>query len=164
MFKISLLTIALLTIPIFLFAGAIVVGTCSNCGYNTDELFIGGGMMPGLIKYIYYSPDRDEYLAVGFNLIHIFCEENDLDLSYTKDYEGFIGEYRDEFSEFELKWTPPDEIETDDVPGWVNISIKSEMNMPEKLILCKGDVWEDEFTCPDCNEVTLTFERIGLWD
>ncbi len=56
-------------------AGEIVVGFCSECGYQTDEFFAGYGMMPGYVAEVYRDTETGEYHLVRFNLIEIEAEE-----------------------------------------------------------------------------------------
>jgi hypothetical protein len=162
--KIMLILMLLVFLTVLAFSGAIVVGFCDECGYKTDDLFIGRGFTPGYNKIVYYSPDLNEYMVVTFDLIQKFCLDNGLDLKYIKDYDSLMNDYPDEYEQFELDWMPPDEIETDAIPNWIIINIESDKDMPSTLRLCEGDVWEDDFKCPGCGKTSLDFERVGFWD
>ena len=56
-------------------AGEIVVGICCECGYQTDEIFAGYGMMPGYAAEVYRDPQTGEFHLVRFDIIEIEAEE-----------------------------------------------------------------------------------------
>lgn len=60
-------TAAVLTVllsgAISAFAGAIMEYECVECGYVTDDLFIGGGKTPGAYYVLAYCPDCEEFCA-----------------------------------------------------------------------------------------------------
>ncbi len=56
-------------------AGEIVVGICSECGYQTNEFFAGYGMMPGYVSEVYRDTETGEFHLVRFDLVEIVAEE-----------------------------------------------------------------------------------------
>lgn len=78
--RILLILMLLVFLTLMAFSGAIVVGLCDECCYETDDLFIGRGFTLGYNKVVYYSPDLNEYMVMTFDLIQKFCFENGLDL------------------------------------------------------------------------------------
>lgn len=75
-----------------------------------------------------------------------------------------MNDYPDEYEQFELDWTPPDEIEINVIPDWIIINIESDKDTSSTLKLYAGDIWKDNFKCPSCGKTSLYFERVGFWD
>ncbi len=46
-------------------AGAIMEYECAECGYKTENLFIGGGKTPGAYYALAYCPDCEEFYAAS---------------------------------------------------------------------------------------------------
>lgn len=65
----------MLTCATSLVAGEIVVGICSECGYQTDEFFAGYGMIPGYVSEVYRDPQTGDFHLVRFDLLEIEAEE-----------------------------------------------------------------------------------------
>jgi len=70
-----LLVLLVITFAMPVLAGSIVVGFCDECGYQTDEFFIGGGMTPGYSASVYLDPETGEFYKVGFNIILVVADE-----------------------------------------------------------------------------------------
>lgn len=70
-----ILVLVVLTCSMSVVAGDIVVGICSECGYQIDEIFAGYGMMPGYVAEVYRDTETGEYHLVRFDLIEIEAEE-----------------------------------------------------------------------------------------
>lgn len=47
------------------FAGAIMEYECAECGYKTENLFIGGGKTPGAYYALAYCPECEEFYAAS---------------------------------------------------------------------------------------------------
>jgi len=161
--------IIITTLPLFVFAGSIVTGECENCGYNTDTLFIGGGKIPALLYYIYASSELKKVFTVGFDLIKIIINELGMKIIFKDAYDraDFIINNSKEYSEFLLKWEPPEMIVTDKMPygsniGELNIEdLSKEMYM---LTLIENPCDGEFKLCPSCGEYKLKFKIEGKWD
>ncbi|MGQ9705781.1 MAG: hypothetical protein ACUVWP_02090 [bacterium] len=166
-YKILLMIISL--IPFIVLAGTIISGECSNCGYNTSQLFIGGGKTPGLYYYLYSSSELKQLFIVGFDFIEIFTKEHETEISLKDTYDraDFIIKNYEEFNKFLISWEPPSEMMTDKMPyGSKILKIKDEdLSRVECTLTLIDAPYDGEFKlCPSCSEVKLKFKIEGKWD
>ena len=135
-------------------AGEIVIGICSECGYQTDEFFTGYGVMPGYAAEVYRSPETGEFHLVRFNIIEIEAEE----------IAVIINNSYDEVVEISVTWSSPEvlgEISMDGIlPAGAHLNDELSED-PLNWELVSLDVMN---ICPACGGGTLEFHRIGNWD
>jgi hypothetical protein len=92
----SILVLIMLTCAMSVVAGDIIIGICFECGYQTDEIFAGYGMMPGYAAEVYRDPQTGEFHLVSFNIIEIEAEE--IAVTITNNHHEIEESYVDEIA------------------------------------------------------------------
>jgi hypothetical protein len=147
-------------------AGLVYDALCEGCGFTCEGLEHGTGSDPLVSCAVYLAPEWGRPVTVAFDLAPAFWAFTGVaepPPRLSDDYWALFDAHTAEFGELMADWSPPQELDSGDLPPGAAVWGAGEGRATLVLV---PEVYDEEarFTCPRCGEPTLEFHRIGFWD
>ncbi len=124
--------------------GEIMKASCSECGYEQDDLFIGGGMMDHLTN------DSCPHYCESCKIMFVANLKDEKKISFLPKWS------------FNMKKAACPECGTEDIIPYCDERICKKGE--EQTITSNCRIRDRKCLCPSCGNFSLVFDSYALWD